>query len=658
MTLLKLEAKQDHLVQVASVRDPIKGLAEFVWNAVDADAQNVWIDFLPTALGGATQSIIIRDDGNGISNERARSAFEGLGDSWKKSVTRTQHAKRILHGKEGRGRLRFYSLADRATWNSTYKEDGKLFAITIDIHSAALDTSELSGPVPSEALSTGTSVELADLREGLDWLSSDAAKQQLTTIFAPYLLQYPTVSIFYAGKRIDTKTTIDREYDFPVRVLVGPHRTIKDLTLKVIEWTTADGGRRINLGQSAGVVLGSVPAEVRSPEFNFSAYAYSSYFQEMADKGLLELGDLNDEDFNYILKAIRRDLSDYFRRRHSERASGLIEELKQSGAYPYEGEPKDAIETRERQLFDIATYTVASFSREFSHAESAIQRITLTLMKEALRTNPDSLGSIFRAAMRLPKEKQDAFSALIDKTELGNIISASTLVANRKIAIEVLRGIVFDPKFKFAARERGELDVLVRDNTWLFGENFHITVQEAGLTKVMRRVAEDLGSGRRPRNVRKISGGVGRVDLMLGRSVPHPDPNKREYLLIELKRPSLVLSKKELDQVEEYLLSLSKQDDFRNTDTSWTLYLVGGSCDETVQARITQSGRAVGLAYEQSNAKVWVKTWAEVIRENEGRFRFIQDELQIGIEDQEIENRIAQLRSSVLKTPENEEEFA
>ena len=39
MTTFTLKAKNAHLQKVASTRDYIKGISEFVWNALDADAK-------------------------------------------------------------------------------------------------------------------------------------------------------------------------------------------------------------------------------------------------------------------------------------------------------------------------------------------------------------------------------------------------------------------------------------------------------------------------------------------------------------------------------------------------------------------------------------------------------------------------------------------
>jgi DNA mismatch repair ATPase MutL len=67
---------------VASTRDYVKALAEFVWNALDADATTVSVELVRNALGGL-ESIVIRDSGTGISKARAEHDFESLGDSWR-----------------------------------------------------------------------------------------------------------------------------------------------------------------------------------------------------------------------------------------------------------------------------------------------------------------------------------------------------------------------------------------------------------------------------------------------------------------------------------------------------------------------------------------------------------------------------------------------
>jgi hypothetical protein len=102
---------------------------------------------------------------------------------------------------------------------------------------------------------------------------------------------------------------------------------VRDLSLKVIEWNTSVENRKIYLGGESGISLGSQAAFVPAPGFDYTAYAYSAFFQEIADANLLELEGLSDPDFMHVLEFIREQLAAYFRQRLVERSLGLIDEL-------------------------------------------------------------------------------------------------------------------------------------------------------------------------------------------------------------------------------------------------------------------------------------------------------------------------------------------
>lgn len=393
MTTFSLIAKQDYLEKVARTRDPIRAVSEFVCNSLDADASRVSVEFGLNVLGGI-QEIIIRDNGTGISRVHAARDFGNLGDSWKRTSHRSSKLQRALHGKEGRGRLRFFSLADKACWRSVYKDNGSMQELVIEILAGALEKCDVSDPAPSSGAETGTVVELAPLKEPFDWLLGREAFLEFNAVFASYVLQYPDISITYNGRSIDPADTIFHSFEFPKQVVVGPRRTVEDLSLKVIEWNSQVESRKIYLGGESGIVLGSQSAHVTAPGFEYSAYANSAFFQEMADANLLELDDLSDPDFMFVTEHIRECLGDYFRQRQAERSKGLIDDLKSEGAYPYDGDPKDEIERCERDVFDIATYAVSSYSREFKRADTSLRRMTLTLLREAIRHNPDAISTI------------------------------------------------------------------------------------------------------------------------------------------------------------------------------------------------------------------------------------------------------------------------
>lgn len=113
-THIEVEAQPDHL-DLLTKASPVLAVAELIWNAFDADAHKVRVSVVENILGNVEQ-ISVEDDGHGLPYADAETAFGHLGGSWKKTAGRTLQEKRILHGKEGKGRFRAFALGNHVTW--------------------------------------------------------------------------------------------------------------------------------------------------------------------------------------------------------------------------------------------------------------------------------------------------------------------------------------------------------------------------------------------------------------------------------------------------------------------------------------------------------------------------------------------------------------
>ncbi len=104
-----------------SLCSPVVALEELIWNAFDADANNVWIEteYSDEAMLKLS-SISIKDDGRGFEIP-AKEAFGGFGESQKKQ-RRTTVGGRIQHGRQGKGRYRALALGLGIEWTSRFEE--------------------------------------------------------------------------------------------------------------------------------------------------------------------------------------------------------------------------------------------------------------------------------------------------------------------------------------------------------------------------------------------------------------------------------------------------------------------------------------------------------------------------------------------------------
>lgn len=91
----------DQFDRLARPTQPLPGVAELVWNALDAEADVVTVSIGRTDLD-AVDNVVVTDDGHGMTNDEAIRDFEKLGGSWKKVGTGgrrlSKTGKRSLHG--------------------------------------------------------------------------------------------------------------------------------------------------------------------------------------------------------------------------------------------------------------------------------------------------------------------------------------------------------------------------------------------------------------------------------------------------------------------------------------------------------------------------------------------------------------------------------
>src|SRR5882757_2725275 len=79
---IEVQVENDHIERLTSAK-PIVALSELIWNAYDADASEVRVDFQE---GDLTKLALIRveDNGRGIPYDQANGFFQRLGGSWKR----------------------------------------------------------------------------------------------------------------------------------------------------------------------------------------------------------------------------------------------------------------------------------------------------------------------------------------------------------------------------------------------------------------------------------------------------------------------------------------------------------------------------------------------------------------------------------------------
>jgi hypothetical protein len=647
MKTISVQIKDDHLQTIAKTRKPMFVIAELVWNALDADASEVRVLLMKNDLG-TLDTVRILDNGHGLPYDEVDTAFGNLGGSWKRPRTvKTRGEKRIIHGKYGKGRFLAFRLGRIVRWKFHDRVNGSVQEYTITGEGEHLKQFEVSDPVPAETEQPWTEVEISGIDMDFASLLKPEVRYELAEQFAPYLQKYPEVQVFYDGVSIDPSEVQEASYDIEMdSIELDEDRTV-EVGLSVIEWKS-NLERKIVFCDADGFALEETPPRFHAPNFHFTAYVKSDFLRELDEDGWLSAHEVHP-DLSKIVQAVRNKLRDHFRHRSAGGATKLVEEWKKEGSYPYEGPSKNLIEQVEREVFDICALNVNSYLPDFTEKDANSRRFILRLMRQALESNPAALQQILKELLDLPEERQEELAQLLKRTSLAAIINAAKVVADRIDFLTVLEKLVF--KYEKVLKERSELQKILSDHTWIFGEEFHLTVDDQSLREVLRTHIKCLG--REPEDVEPVttpSGSRGIIDLMLSRTIQLQRPDELQHLVVELKAPRVKIGHKEIGQIEEYAFAVAGDMRFDKQKTSWAFWVVSNDLADYGKQRAQETDRPPGLIHRAKNGSllIWVKTWGEIIQECKGRLRFFQKHLEYSVDDEAALDRLRQTHRKYL----------
>jgi hypothetical protein len=536
----------------------------------------------------------------------------------------------MLHGQEGRGRFKAFALGNVVDWNVTYLKDGTPERYKISIIQRDIRHVRISDEAPvTKGSQTGVRVVVSELKRSFVSLLPEDSIQDFSELFALYLKHYRNVAITIAGERIDPAIAVANSWEIALTPITDDQGKSHSVSLEIIEWKRQTN-RALYLCNEWGCPLSQVDTRFHVGDFHFSAYLKSTYVSDLHQENMLDLAEMAPTLTGAVEEA-RNKIKELFRERASERAKVFVEDWKAQKIYPYEGEAITHIEQAERQIFDIVAVTVQEAAPAFAEIPRPQMALHLRMLRHAIKRSPAELQRILDEVLKLPKRKQKELAQLLDEADLSGIISAATLVADRLKFLQGLGIILFDYEAKARLKERTQLHKILESNTWIFGEEFNLWASDRELTTVLKAHKEKLDPDLViDEPVKLLIRKRGIVDLMLSRAQKRHRANDYEHLVVELKAPKVKLTAKELTQIKDYALSVARDSRFHRVDgVRWHFWLVSDEYDEFVASEIESGPDPLRrLINRGANFSIGIKTWGEILDENNARLQFVKEKLE------------------------------
>jgi hypothetical protein len=603
------------------VKTPPAGLCELIWNAFDEDSRRVIVTAETNDLGGVDK-VLVSDNGNGMTRERASTAFAAVGDSWKMLPGTLSPGKRPVHGKAGRGRYAAFSIGGWATWTSTADAIGGGREVTVvrvdrrDLQVFDIDTR------PAGGSATGTEVAIANITEEAQAALDDqkSLANRVLTEFALHLDRFKDFEIDLFGTRLDPSAVMVSRTDFDLEV----SHELGHASLTLVEWNLVDVERRLYLCTANGSIVSEIPPGVQAPGSEFTAYVLWDGF---ATPQFVFEGDV-ESPHGQVIEAARRKIREQLALSARINEAETVRQWQAEGVYPYKTEPTTPVEKATKEAFTV--FAMAA-SRTVNESKSRnTKALSLRLLKDAFEKDPESLFPILKEVTNLPAARIEELRDLLSRTTLAQLIQVGRRIGDRLEFLTGLSSILFDRATKKRLLERRQLHRMLAHETWIFGEEWSLTGDDERLTAVLTKFLSKLDLDVELANSRPVlreDGSDAIPDLVFGRRL-ETKANEFAHLVVELKRPSHILNDEDVSQLRSYASAIVNDDRFDQPNTSWEFLLVGNEARKSVNEMRDQVNAPYGVVQTSRKYKIIVRTWAELMSDAEHRMKFVQDALQ------------------------------
>ena len=629
--ILQLSVKNQSIESSGITNDYKEAICEYVWNGFEAHATEVNIDYsLNVASGIGTLSI--SDNGEGIVCNSISDTFGAFLTSQKNLLSLKMKSK----ANKGKGRFSFSAFATGAKWITTYKEpdfdDYKTYEIVLE--NDKKEVLNYTEPQMSAIKKTGTKVVFNNIFSlTSENMAFEVLEPALLKEFAwfLYLCKGRNLKININGKPIEYEKYINTEYSEKTLTTIDGNR----FEVTLIVWEEAikekfccyffDSKDEVKNIETTSFNRNTV-------EFNHSVFVKSDFFdgQECLDTEMEsnQISLFTDEDDKKVYKELKKFIAGFIEKKignyMSQKADDAVRQMiEKRKTFPEFSD--DPYGKMQKQDLEKVTKEIYKLEPKIFYKLKPVQEKSLLGFLNLLLNSKEreNVLTIVEQIVELTPEQRQDFSDMLRKTKLENVIDTIKFIQERYKVIELLKAIVFD--MTQYANERNHIQKIVQQHFWLFGEQFNLVSADERMKNALEKYINILYGGKdTDSTLDEDAEQERRMDIFLcnNREVETSfGTTLEENIIVELKAPRVILSKKVLRQIEDYMDFVRKQPSFNSEYRRWKFIAVCKEVDEDVKGRYKtfEDRGKVGLVHEIDNYEVYALTWDDIFKSFELR---------------------------------------
>lgn len=622
--IIPVSVKNQSIDSSGITSDYKAAISEYIWNGFEANAKRVSIEYtLNEAFG--VKELIIKDNGDGINYDELEETFGAFLASKKNLLSLQMKSK----ANKGKGRFSFIAFSSNAEWHTVYKDNNVYKEYDINMSSDKKEVIDCSEPQLSDRQETGTEVKFTNINTLTEEnMGFEIIEPALLKDFAWFLYLYKNknVEIVVNDEKIDYEKYINTELSEKSMVTIEGYR----FEINLVVWQESISEKFCcYYFDDKNVLKGkrTTTFNRNTINFNHSVFVKSEFFDDkenvISDHDDTQINMFEHLDEKKILKKLHKEIqmliekkiSVYLSDKAEEAVEAMITERKTFPEFP-----KDVYGQMRKNDLKRVTKEIFKLEPLIFHKLKQIQEKSLLGFLNLLLSSEEreNVLTIIEQVVELSPQQRSDFSMILKKTSLENIIDTIKFIEDRYKVIELLKSIVYDlTKF---ANERDHVQKIVERHFWLFGEQYNLASADQRMQKALEQYRNILyGEEDITVELNSDAENERRMDIFLcnTRNIETTfETTLEENIVVELKAPRVLLTKKVLRQIEDYMDYVRRQPQFNSELRKWKFIAVCKEVDGYVksQYKAFEDKGKVGLVFQVDNCEVYALTWDDIFK--------------------------------------------
>lgn len=622
--IIPVSVKNQSIDSSGITSDYKAAISEYVWNGFEANATKINIEYTLNEAFGVSE-LIIKDNGDGINYDELGETFGAFLASKKNLLSLQMKSK----ANKGKGRFSFIAFSSNAEWHTVYKDKHVYKEYYITMSSDKKEMINCSEPQLTDKKETGTEVRFTNINtltvEDMDFKIIEPALLKDFAWFL-YLYKNKNLEIVVNNEKIDYEKYINTELSEKFIIIIEEYR----FEINLVVWQEAISEKFCcYYFDNENVLKGNRTTTFNrnTIDFNHSVFVKSGFFDNKEnvtvdhdDNQINIFESLNDKKIlkkmhKEIQKLIEKKIGVYLSDKAEEAVEVMITERKTFPKFSddvYGQMRKEDLKRVTKEIFKLQPLIFHKLKR--IQEKSLLAFLNLLLNSE----ERENVLTIIEQIVELSPQQRSDFSMILKKTSLENIIDTIKFIEDRYKVIELLKSIVYDlTKF---ANERDHVQKIVEKHFWLFGEQYNLASADQRMQKALNQYRNILyGEEDVTVKLNLDAENERRMDIFLcnTRNIETTfETTLEENIVVELKAPKVLLTKKVLRQVEDYMDYVRRQPQFNSELRKWKFIAVCKEVDDYVksQYKAFEDKGKVGLVFQADNYEVYALTWDDIFK--------------------------------------------